>query len=247
MRATAAVLFTAVAIAAVGCGDGVDGPVVRVAAASSLREALQECAPHVPGVRVRLELGGSDALAARIRAGVRPDVFAAADLALPRGLARDGLASPPVAFATNELVLAVPAQGSAVRSLRDLLTRPATALALGSPNVPVGAYARALLARLPAPGRRAIEREIRSEEPEVAGVVGKLVTGAADAGFVYRSDVRAAGGRLRAVPLPPRLAPRVVYGVSRIGDAPGARRFVASLLHGTCARALRRAGLGPPP
>ena len=36
----------------------------------------------------------------------------------------------------------------------------------------------------------------------MAGVVGKLSQGAVDAGFVYITDVKAAGGKLTAIELP---------------------------------------------
>jgi molybdate transport system substrate-binding protein len=79
--------------------------------------------------------------------------------------------------------------------------------------------------------------------------VAKLVNGAADAGFVYRSDVVAAG-RLRALVLPERLRPQAAYAatVVRGADRPGlARRFVAGLRSGRGARIMRAAGFGPAP
>ena len=220
-----------------GCGGGGDtGP--RVGAASSLTEALTACAPTA-----QLEFGGSDDLAAQVRQGVGLDVFAAANMALPAQLAKEGKSGRPVPFATNELVLAVP-RDSAVNALAGLR---GARLVVGSPAVPVGAYTRQVLARLPRARRDALRAQVRSEEPDVKGVIGKLITGAADAGFVYRTDVRAAGGRLRAVALPARLRPRVVYGVSVVRDRAAARNFVADLRHGRCASELRRAGFGPPP
>ncbi len=248
MRVVAACLVLGLGGAATGCGGASGPPAVRVAAAASLREALTRCAPNVPGAHVSLSFGGSDELAAQIRQGVRPDVFAAASTSLPRRLAAAGLVDRPVAFATNELVLAVPS-GSAIRSLDDLLRRT-PALAIGGDGVPVGTYTRELLGRLPATDRRVLLGAVRSEEPDVKGVVGKLLAGAVGAGFVYRSDVKATSGRLRAVALPAGLRPRVAYGLAMVrgGPAPKAAslRTIADLLHGGCARALRAAGLGAP-
>ena len=90
----------------------------------------------------------------------------------------------------------------------------------------------------------------RSEEPDVKGVVGKIAQGAVDAGFVYRSDVDAAKGRLRAIDLPAELRPQVSYGVAVVKGAKqpdAARAFVRSLVSGQGQRALREAALGPPP
>jgi molybdate transport system substrate-binding protein len=116
--------------------------------------------------------------------------------------------------------------------------------------VPVGSYTRELLGRLSARERGAILANVRSEEPDVKGVAGKLAQGAADAGFVYRSDVTASGGRLREVRIPERLEPTVAYGAAVVRGTRSpeqARAFVAGLREGRGAAALREAGLGPPP
>ncbi|MCU0258945.1 MAG: molybdate ABC transporter substrate-binding protein [Solirubrobacteraceae bacterium] len=248
MRPGRLLLAFAVAAAVVvsGCGDdGAAPPDLDVAAATSLRPALLDAAPGFAPARVRLATGGSDQLAARIRAGARPDVFVAADAAIPRRLEAEGLVERPVTFATNELVLAVPASASRVGELADL-AEPGVRIAAGSASVPVGAYADAVLARLGGTGR-AIERNIATREPDVAGVLAKLRAGAVDAGFVYRTDVRAAGGRLRAITLPAAVRPPVRYAaaVVRGTDEPGAARaYVRDLRAGAAADALVRAGFG---
>ncbi|HVE67621.1 MAG TPA: molybdate ABC transporter substrate-binding protein [Solirubrobacteraceae bacterium] len=233
------------AVVAAGCGAG-DDPSVTVAAASSLTGPLTQCARGIDGLDVRLEFGGSDDLAAQVRQGVAIDVFASADTRLPGALAAQGRAQAPVAFAANEVVLAVP-RDSDIRALDDLASARDARLVVGSPDVPVGRYARAVLDRLPARERAAIEARVRSEEPDVNGIVGKLAAGAADAGFVYRTDVLAAGPALRAVGLPARLRPTVVYGLSIVREGDRADRVVQDVLRGGCAEALRAAGFGPAP
>jgi len=220
-----------------------------VSAAASLAGPLRACTQGFDGPPVRLSFAGSDELAAQIRRGVRPDVFAAANTELPAALAEERLVERPRAFATNELVVAVP-RSSDVAAVDDL-ARDGVLVATGAASVPVGAYTRAVLGRLPAATRRAIVRNVRTEEPDVRGVVGKVAQGAVDAGFVYVSDVTAARDRLRAVRLPPRLRPRVAYAAAVVRGADGspadARRLVDDLASGGCARALRDAGFGPPP
>ena len=237
----------------VACGSSDDAasagarPVI-VAAAASLKTALSAYALDSGGGRARLSFAGSDELAAQIRQGVKPDVFAAANTRLPAQLFREGLVEQPVRFATNELVLAVPAAGARVTGLGDLAGDGIT-VALGADGVPVGEYTRSVLDRLPPAQRAAINANVRSKEPDVAGIVGKLTQGAVDAGFVYRTDVRGAGGKLKAITLPAGLEPTVEYGVALVKGAEnpaGARRFVAGLLDGAGARALREAGFGPP-
>lgn len=243
--AHAALVPLALACAAGSAGCGAEKPEITVAAAASLQRPLTACAGQFRGARVRLSFGGSDELAARVRQGVKPDLYLAANARIPAALAREGLLGPPVAFASGKLVLAVPHR-SRIRRIGDL-ARPGTRLVVGSPTVPIGAYTRELLSRLPRARRRAIAARVRSEEPDVKGIVGKLSRGAADAGFVYESDVLASNGRLRRVRLPAGLAPRVTYSAGVVNGAAEtgrARRFIASLLGGGCARALRAAGFG---
>ena len=186
-----------------GAGAAKPKPVI-VSAATSLKTAFTTYGDGFGEAPVRLSFAGSDELAAQIRQGVKPDVFAAANTKLPDALYAEGLVEEPVTFTTNELVLAVPREGdggAAVDSLEDL-GRDGVTLAVGAEGVPVGDYTRTVLERLPAARAKAILANVRSEEPDVGGVVGKLTQSAVDAGFVYRSDVEAAGGRLRAVELP---------------------------------------------
>ena len=188
----------------------------------------------------RYQFGGSDILAAQIEQGARPDVYAAANTKLPAMLHAKGLLGTPVTFARNELVIAVPAT-SKITSIADL-ERAGTTLVIGSPTVPVGAYTRTVLRRLGSAAKR-ILANVRSQEPDVGGIVGKLTTGAADAGFTYVTDVKASHGKLRAVALPPSLGPRTSLAAAVVTGsrhAAAARAFVASLTAGAGQRALAR-------
>ena len=222
-----------------------------MSAASSMTEALQNCAPRfgeAENADVKLSFAGSDELAAQIRQGAKVDVYAAANTKLPDELYGDGLLDKPVEFATNEFVLGVP-QGSDIRSIEDL-TKPGTKIAIGSESVPIGAYTRETLAKLPPDEEKAILAGVRSNEPDVKGIVGKLTQGAVDAGFVYVTDVNAAGGELESIKLPSELEPRATYGAAVVKKAEQpelARKFVDGLTTGACAHALRDAGFGPAP
>lgn len=248
-RRLAALLTVTTAL--VGCGeDGARGGQanrVVVSAASSLQSAFTAYADRA-GIEAKQSFAGSDDLAAQIRQGIRPDVYAAANTSLPDDLHAEGLVGRPVVFATNTLVLAAP-KGSTIDSLEDLAGN-GVAIAIGDQGVPVGDYTREVLERLPAGEAEAILASVRSEEPDVAGIVGKLTQGAVDAGFVYVTDVTAAGGELAAIELPKRLEPEVAYGAAVVEGAEnpaGARRFIDGLLAGSGEAALRDAGFGPPP
>lgn len=236
-------------VAAAGCGGADDkgsGQLV-VSAAASLQQAFTDYA-HNAGIDAKQSFAGSDELAAQIRQGIRPDVYAAANTTLPDQLHKESLVRKPVVFATNALVVAVPAE-SQISSIEDL-ARPGSAIAIGDPEVPVGSYTREVLDRLPTDQAQAILANVGSEEPDVSGIVGKLTQNAVDAGFLYLTDVTATDGALRAIALPRALEPEVAYGVAVVTGAEnpdGAESFIDGLLHGDGAAALQKAGFKPPP
>jgi molybdate transport system substrate-binding protein len=237
-----------VLLALAGCGGEDETPQLTVSAAASLKQAFTQYGRQFSDARARFSFAGSDELAAQIEQGVKPDVYAAANTKLPQQLYEKGLVEQPTVFAGNRLVLAVPAE-SRIDALEDLAAN-GVALAIGAENVPVGTYTRTVLDKLPATQRRAILGNVRTEEPDVAGITGKLTQGAVDAGFLYLSDVRATDGALEAIELPDDLQPDVAYGVAVVEGAKqpeAARAFVAGLLDGAGAEALERAGFEPPP
>ena len=237
-----------------GCGSddsdssssGDDTPRLVVSAASSMTEALTECSKDFADADVKLSFAGSDELAAQIRQGVKPDVFASANTKLPDQLAADGLLSKPAEFVTNTLVVAVPAD-SDVDRVEDL-THDGTTIAIGSETVPIGSYTREVLDRLPGTASKRILANVRSNEPDVKGIVGKLTQAAADAGFVYKSDVEATNRKLKALELPGELQPSVVYAAGTVKGAEQpevAKRYVQGLVDGDCYETLLRDGFGP--
>jgi molybdate transport system substrate-binding protein len=235
----------AVALLLAGCGGGgSDKPTVVVSAAASLTDALTSCSRQFDAANVRLSFAGSDELAAQIRQGVKPDVYGAANTKLPDQLADEGLLEHPVIFATNELVVAAP-DDSAVESFNDL-AKPGVKLVIGSETVPVGTYTREVLGALPPAQEKAILANVRSNEPDVKGIVGKLTQGAADAGFIYRTDLV---DGLRAVVLPGSMTPVVEYGAGVVTGAKQpklAQQYLDGLSNGPCAAQLRSAGFGAP-
>lgn len=216
--------------------------------ASSLTEALGNYGDSFAGAEVRNSFAGSDQLAAQIKQGAKADVFASADTDYPAELHREGLVEKPVVFARNRLVVVVP-KGSSIESIDDLGSA-GTKIVIGDPSVPVGAYTREVLGRLPAKEREAILANVRSEEPEVTSVLAKVTNGAADAGFVYVTDAKTVAGEVETVAVPPRLQPDVAYAaavVSGSSHPEAARRYLQGLLHGRGAADLREAGFLPPP
>lgn len=247
MRALTGALVAAALVAGCGGGDEEGSDALVVSGASSLQTAFTEYGEGFGDVR--FSFAGSDELAAQIRQGVTPDVYAAANTALPEALNEEGLVGEPTVFAGNRLVLGVPADGGAVDAFEDVAT-PGVDIAVGSADVPIGSYTREVLGELPAAQREAILANVRSEEPDVKGIVGKLTQGAVDAGFVYITDVTATKGAIEAIELPDGVAPPVAYGVAVVEGAENpeaAQRFVDGLLEGEGRARLEAAGFEPPP
>lgn len=229
-------------------GGGGSKPPLIVSAASSLKTALTAYGNAFGDAKARFSFAGSDELAAQIEQGVKPDVFASANTKLPDALYAKGLVDKPVVFAANRLVLAVP-KDSGITSVADA-AKPGVKVAVGAAAVPIGSYTRQVLGKLPGDESKAILANVRSNEPDVAGIVGKLTQGGADAGFVYATDVKATGGALKAIQLPAAVQPQVDYGVAVVKGAKHpaqAKAFVDGLLHGAGADQLRKAGFEPPP
>ena len=251
MRRVAACLSVVLAAGCVagGCG-GDDGspPALDVAAATSLRQALSAYADGFGQARVRLQYAGSDALAEGIRAGERPDVFAAAESESPDQLFTEGLVERPVLFAGNELVIGVPRRARAITALSDL-ARPGVTLAVAGPRVSLGEYTDLILDRLNAGVRDAILDHVAEHPPDAGAVVESVASGRVDAGFVYLSDVRASRGRLRAITLPARLQPSVLYKAAVVRGTKHqvqARAFVDGLRGPAGRGALQAAGFRVP-
>ena len=245
---TARILMLFAVFALGACGSSGE-PRIVVSGAASLSKAFNAYGEGFHPARVSFSFAGSDVLAAQIEQGARPDVFASANAKFPEALYEKGLVQRPVVFASNKLVLAVPAGSNKVGALADA-EKPGTVLSIGTAEVPVGTYTATVLERLPAAQRAALLANVRDREPDVTGIVGKLTEGAADAGFLYLTDVAATHGQLKAIALPASLQPRVSYSaavVSGSGHEAQARAFVNGLLSGPGRAALGAAGFLPPP
>lgn len=235
------VVLLAAALALAGCGgdDDESEPLV-VYAASSLSGVADAIDPSAEVV-----FGGSNDLAAQIRDGAGAGVFLAASAAPVEQLRAEDLVESPFVFASNRLVVVVPADNpSGAMTLVDL-TRAGMKVVLGAEGVPIGDYAREALA---AAGLQEALAQVVSLEEDVKGVLGKVALGEADAGIVYDTDARAAGDDVRSFPVPDRYQPDVRYYAALVSPASDRAREYLQLLLGDAGRAaLGRAGFLPPP
>ena len=232
-------LALAVTLAAVvGCepdGGGSSGepPTLLVSAAASLSEAIGAVADRFEeeqGVRILLNVAGSQMLASQIIEGAPVDVFISADVRqMERALAAGRIdAARRVDLLSNQLVIVVPSdRAGTVTRPRDLADPSIRRIALGDPEaVPAGVYARrylesqglweALAARIVPTG--SVRAALRAVE---AGTV--------EAGIVYRTDVRPLAGAAIAFAVAPEDGPSIVYPAAVARDAPNpadATRFL---------------------
>jgi molybdate transport system substrate-binding protein len=248
---------TAEAVAPIASSTPAGGGTLRVLAASSLKEVFPKLAEAFSatneGAKVEFSFAGSDELATQIQEGAKADVFAAASTKYPDALAADGEVDKPVPFTTNTLVLATPSGATEVTDLASL-SSPGVKLVIGAAGVPVGDYTRKVLAALDASlgaGWSAdVMKNVVSEEQSVKGIVAKLQSGDADAGFVYVTDAKAAGDALAQIPIPDDASPTATYPiavVSRSDEKELAQRWIDFVLSAAGQAILTDAGFGEAP
>lgn len=191
---------------------------VAVFAASSLTEAFEALevefeAAH-PELDVQLTFAGSQVLRLQIEQGAAADVFASANAGHMDALAEAGRVSTPQTFAGNRLVVIVPEGDTALSRFEDL--PQASRIVVGTKDVPVGRYTRAMLERVGASFSAAVLAKVVSEESNVRLVRAKVELGEADAAIVYRTDVTE---RVRTIDVPATYHVPIHYPIAVVRDA----------------------------
>ena len=248
---TAAVLAAgALAVGLGGCAApaGDTGTTLTVFAAASLKAPFAALAEQFeaahPGTTVTLSFAGSSDLATQISQGAPADVFASADTKNMAKLGDAGLVEgSPRDFATNVLTIAVPPENPAsIASFADL-ARPGVRTVICASQVPCGAATKTL------EQETGTTLQPVSEESSVTDVLGKVVSGEADAGLVYVTDVKAAGDKVLAVPFPESAQAVNTYPIAavRTGDNKDlAAAFIEAVTGTGGQQLLRGAGFGTP-
>lgn len=248
MRRWLAVVLASLALASstTGCSQGTDKAKLTVFAASSLTATFTSLEAQFerdhPSVDVVVSFGSSTTLAEQITAGAPADVIATAD-ETSMSVVQDAhqLASAPVRFATNTLVIAVPAGNPGdVTGVRSLA---ATDFVMCAVSAPCGAAGAQLLRNA------GVTADPKSFEPDVAAVLTKVELEEADAGIVYVTDARSAADSVDAVPVPS--ADNVVnsYFVAPVtgsDQAPLATAWVNLVTSPAGTSVLAKAGFGTP-
>jgi molybdate transport system substrate-binding protein len=233
--------------AACGSNDSSD-TTITVYAAASLTDTFtaigQEFETANPGVRVRFNFGGSSNLVAQIQQGAPADVFASANPEnMTAATADDLTATAPVDFATNTLQIATPPDNPAgITTLADLARNDVTVV-LCAPAVPCGAAA----VQIEQTSGVAIDPV--SEEQSVTDVLNKVITGEADAGLVYVTDVDSAGDSVLGIEFPETSSVVNRYPIAPLAGsdhAATAQAFADFVAGPAGQRILQAAGFGAP-
>lgn len=190
---------------------------LTVSAAASLTDAFKAIATAYeaehPGTKVLLNFAASGVLLQQIDNGAPVDVFATADAETMDQAESRGLLAPGsrADFARNALVLVVPAGAEGPRSLAELGSPAVKRVAISNPEtVPVGRYTRDALA---AAGQWAAVEPRMISTQNVRQSLDYVIRGEVDAGFVYATDARIAGDKLRVVATVPTTRP-IIYPIA---------------------------------
>lgn len=226
-------------------GSALKGDIV-VFAAASLKPTFTELAKRFeaahPGVKVVLSFGGSDTLAAQIKQGAPVDVFAAANNATMQTVVSSDDAKSPVNFVKNVLEIAVaPKNPKGIKTLADV-AKPGVKLALCAKAVPCGSAAQQAFTAA------GIDAKPVTYEQDVTSVLTKVELGEADAGLVYRTDVKAAGGKVEGVDFAEASKAVNTYPIAHVSTGKNlnaGKEFVAFVLSPSGQAVLRAAGFEP--
>ncbi|MFE5003232.1 molybdate ABC transporter substrate-binding protein [Streptomyces sp. NPDC056696] len=221
---------------------------VTVFAAASLKESFTTLGKDFekahPGTKVTFSFSGSDTLAASITGGAPADVFAAAS---PKTMAivtdKKDAATAPSTFVRNQLEIAtLPGNPDKVASLKDL-TKSGLKVVLCDKTVPCGAAAQKAL------DASKLKLTPASYEQDVKSALTKVELKEADAAVVYKTDVKAAGGKVDGVEFPESANAINDYPIALLKDAPNAaaaKEFIALVQSAEGQKVLTAAGFLKP-
>ena len=170
--------------------------VLNVYAAASLTETFEELESSFeaayPDVDVRFNFAGSQDLVTQLSEGADVDVLATANESTMKKAAEASQVDAQTIFVTNTLTLiTTPGNPAGVTGLDSSLD--GVKLVVCAPEVPCGKLTKTLTEKL------GVTLNPVSEEQAVTDVRGKVSSGQADAGIVYKTDALAEGDAVETV------------------------------------------------
>ncbi|AIG64327.1 hypothetical protein CATYP_06585 [Corynebacterium atypicum] len=140
--------------------------------------------------------GGSSGLVQQLQEGHPGDVFISADKKNMDKAVDTNVAANPVEIARNSMVMVVPKGNPGKITGVDDGSMDGKNVVLCDEQVPCGNVSKAIQEDL---GKKI---EAVSLEQSVSDVLGKVTSGEADAGWVYRTDAQAAGDAVEVIEIP---------------------------------------------
>ena len=230
-------------------GDSSSGDTtLTVLAASSLTETFGELETiyeeEHEGVDVRISYDSSATLAGQAVEGAPADVLATADTAtMEMATEADVTEREPEMFATNTMVLVVPAGNPAgIEGFTDIDSEDVSYLACEE-SAPCGALAKTLL------DANQIQARPRSFEVDVKAVLTKVELDEADAGMVYETDAVASGDNVETIDIAKASAEVNSYPIAALQQSENpdlAQEWVDLVLSEQGQGILTQAGFGSP-
>ena len=266
MPAVAVLVAAAALLVLAGCGSSSSSSAsgtsssstkLTIFAAASLNEAFPQIAAAFekthPGVTFTFNFAGTDTLTTQIEQGAPADVFAGASAQYGDELSGRGLIATPLIFATNRLVLVVPAANPAKITSLQGLTKPGVKLVVGDATVPIGIYTRKVLDNLDAVYgggySTKVLQNVVSEATDVTSILTSVSLGEADAGFVYVTDAKSAGDKVTAIALPASAQAVASYPIAVVKSSKNAtvgQQFTTFVTGAQAQAILQAAGFGLP-
>ncbi|MDO4259183.1 MAG: molybdate ABC transporter substrate-binding protein [Actinomycetaceae bacterium] len=218
---------------------------VTIFAAASLKDSFGALETDFerdnPQVDIVLDLQGSQDLVSALEEGAQADVVATANRDTMDKLQSGGLVGAVQNFAANTLTIIVPKGNPAGVSGMDA-SLEGKKLVICAPEVPCGNATKRLAKEL------GISLNPVSEEQKVTDVRGKVASGEADAGIVYRTDAFAEKNSVEEIAIPGSEKVKNIYPIAVLKNSAShgwAQKWVDYVLSERGQHTLREYGFSP--
>lgn len=253
-RVLATILLALTAGVLLGCGNEQDAALTLVAA-TSLKAAVETVVADFnranPGIQVRATFAASDQIQRQIKGGLDADVVVTASGTNMRPLVEAGMVASPQPFAGNAMTIAVSKNSDLqIERSQDLALKQR--LSLGQPEVPVGAYADEVVAKL---GKRFkngfasnVAANVANRASNAAEVITPVALGGVDSSISYVTDAKTNATRVRTVAIPDWAQPTIAYWIAPTTSASDSAKDLIDFIRSPDGQgALRSAGFLPVP
>lgn len=202
---------------------------LNLLAASSTRVINDELEKRASELDTPVDLefqnGGSSDLVNKLSEGAPADLLLTASKKTMDKAISDGTVKDPKVLATNVMVMVVPKGNPGnIHSIEDLQNEDRFVLC--DPQVPCGDISSQIIEE------NNLDVKPASQEQQVADVLGKVVSGEANAGWVYSTDAAAAGDDVEVIEIPDadKFANQILGAVSAEAEHPDEAQKVLDLL-----------------